>query len=114
MLALAAACQRARDTAYKAVMKPKEGTILTVASGIATKAAEMAEETDDLEVFIPAVIEYAEEVLNKTPEMLPVLKEAGVVDSGGQGLLEVIKADMMHSLVKRLITVRSNQVQVLL
>lgn len=91
VLALAAACQRARDTAYKAVMKPKEGTILTVASGIATKAAEMAEETDDLEVFISAVIEYAEEVLNKTPEMLPVLKEAGVVDSGGQGLLEVIK-----------------------
>lgn len=91
VLALAAACQRARDTAYKAVMKPKEGTILTVASGIATKAAEMDEETDDLEVFIPAVIEYAEEVLNKTPEMLPVLKEAGVVDSGGQGLLEVIK-----------------------
>ena len=91
VLALAAAWQRARDTAYKAVMKPKEGTILTVASGIATKAAEMAEETDDLEVFIPAVIEYAEEVLNKTPEMLPVLKEAGVVDSGGQGLLEVIK-----------------------
>ena len=91
VLALAAACQRARDTAYKAVMKPNEGTILTVASGIATKAAEMAEETDDLEVFIPAVIEYAEEVLNKTPEMLPVLKEAGVVDSGGQGLLEVIK-----------------------
>ena len=91
VLALAAACQRARDTAYKAVMKPKEGTILTVASGIATKAAEMAEETDDLEVFIPAVIEYAEEVLNKTPEMLPVLKEAGVVDSGGQGLLDVIK-----------------------
>ena len=91
VLALAAACQRARDTAYKAVMKPKEGTILTVASGIAAKAAEMAEETDDLEVFIPAVIEHAEEVLNKTPEMLPVLKEAGVVDSGGQGLLEVIK-----------------------
>ena len=90
VLALAAACQRARDTAYKAVMKPKEGTILTVASGIATKAAEMAEETDDLEVFIPAVIEHAQDVLNQTPEMLPVLKEAGVVDSGGQGLLEVI------------------------
>ena len=89
VLALAAACQRARDTAYKAVMKPKEGTILTVASGIATKAAEMAEETDDLEVFIPAVIEHAQDVLNQTPEMLPVLKEAGVVDSGG--LLEVIK-----------------------
>ena len=89
VLALAAACQRARDTAYKAVMKPKEGTILTVASGIATKAAEMAEETDDLEVFIPAVIEYAEEVLNKTPEMLPVLKEVGVVDSGGQGLVVI-------------------------
>lgn len=91
VLALAAACQRARDTAYKAVMKPKEGTILTVASGIATKAAEMAEETDDLEVFIPAVIEHAQDVLNQTPELLPVLKEAGVVDSGGQGLLEVIK-----------------------
>ena len=91
VLALAAACQRARDTAYKAVMKPKEGTILTVASGIATKAAEMAEETDDLEVFIPAVIEHAQDVLNQTPEMLPVLKDAGVVDSGGQGLLEVIK-----------------------
>ena len=91
VLALAAACQRARDTAYKAVMKPKEGTILTVASGIATKATEMAEETDDLEVFIPAVIEHAQDVLNQTPEMLPVLKEAGVVDSGGQGLLEVIK-----------------------
>lgn len=91
VLALAAACQRARDTAYKAVMKPKEGTILTVASGIATKAAEMAEETDDLEVFIPDVIEHAQDVLNQTPEMLPVLKEAGVVDSGGQGLLEVIK-----------------------
>ena len=91
VLALAAACQRARDTAYKAVMKPKEGTILTVASGIATKAAEMAEETDDLEVFIPTVIEHAQDVLNQTPEMLPVLKEAGVVDSGGQGLLEVIK-----------------------
>lgn len=90
-LGLAAACARARDTAYKAVMKPKEGTILTVASGIADKAAEMAEETDDLELFIPAVIRHAEEVLEKTPDMLPVLKEAGVVDSGGQGLLEVIR-----------------------
>lgn len=91
VLALAAACNRARETAYKAVMKPKEGTILTVASGIAEKASEMAQETDDLEEFIPAVISYAEEVLAKTPDMLPVLKEAGVVDSGGQGLLEVIK-----------------------
>ena len=91
VLALAAACSRARETAYKAVMKPKEGTILTVASGIAEKAAQMAQETDDLEVFIPAVIDHAEAVLAKTPEMLPVLKEAGVVDSGGQGLLEVIK-----------------------
>ena len=90
-MTLAAACQRARDTAYKAVMKPKEGTILTVASGIAARAAELAEETDDLEAFLPAVIEHAEEVLAKTPDMLPVLKEAGVVDSGGQGLIEVIK-----------------------
>lgn len=91
VIALAAACNRARETAYKAVMKPKEGTILTVASGIAEKASEMAQETDDLKEFIPAVISYAEEVLAKTPDMLPVLKEAGVVDSGGQGLLEVIK-----------------------
>lgn len=88
---LAAACQRARDTAYKAVMKPKEGTILTVASGIAEKASEMALVTEDLEEFIPAVIEHAAAVLEKTPEMLPVLKEAGVVDSGGQGLLEVLR-----------------------
>lgn len=89
-IALAKACDRATATAYKAVMKPKEGTILTVAKGISQKAAELAETTDDLEVFIPEVISYAEEVLEKTPEMLPVLKEAGVVDSGGQGLLEVI------------------------
>lgn len=88
---LAAACERAKHTAYKAVMKPKEGTILTVARGIAEKAQELQSETDDLEVFIPAVIQHAEEVLAKTPEMLPVLKEAGVVDSGGQGLVEVLK-----------------------
>lgn len=88
---LAAACERAKETAYKAVMKPKEGTILTVARGIAEKAIELAEITDDLEAFIPQVIEHAEAVLAKTPDMLPVLKEAGVVDSGGQGLLEVIK-----------------------
>ncbi len=87
---LAQACDRARATAYKAVMKPKEGTILTVAIGVAQKAAEMAETTDDLEIFIPEVLKHAEYVLSKTPEMLPVLKEAGVVDSGGQGLLEVL------------------------
>ena len=111
MIALAAACNRARETAYKAVMKPKEGTILTVASGIAEKASEMAQETDDLEEFIPAVISYAEEVLAKTPDMLPVLKEAGVVDSGGQGLLEVIKGAYDAFLEKRLITVQLLQVQ---
>ena len=88
---LASACERAKDTAYKAVMKPKEGTILTVARGIADKAAQMSEETEDLEIFIPAVIEHAQEVLLKTPDMLPVLKDAGVVDSGGQGLLEIIR-----------------------
>lgn len=87
---LAAACERATATAYKAVMKPKEGTILTVAKGAAEKARELAETTDDLEVFIEAVIEEAKNVLAKTPDMLPVLKEAGVVDSGGQGLLEVM------------------------
>lgn len=88
---LAQACERATATAYKAVMKPKEGTILTVAKGAAQKAAELAETTEDLEVFIPEVISYAEEVLEQTPEMLPVLKEAGVVDSGGQGLIEVLR-----------------------
>ena len=88
---LAAACERAKDTAYKAVMKPKEGTILTVARGIAEKASELAETTDDLEVFIPALLEEGDAVLAKTPVMLPVLKEAGVVDSGGQGLMEVLK-----------------------
>lgn len=88
---LAKACDRATATAYKAVMKPKEGTILTVAKGISQKAAELAETTDDLEAFLPEVISHAEEVLKETPELLPVLKEAGVVDSGGQGLLEVIR-----------------------
>ena len=87
---LARACERATATAYKAVMKPKEGTILTVAKGSSQKAAELAETTDDLDTFISEVIAYAQEVLSKTPEMLPVLKEAGVVDSGGQGLLEVL------------------------
>lgn len=87
---LARACDRATATAYKAVMKPKEGTILTVAKGASQKAQEMAETTEDLEVFLSEVIKYAEEVLAQTPEMLPVLKEAGVVDSGGQGLIEVL------------------------
>lgn len=91
VLTLAAACEKAKETAYKAVMKPKEGTILTVARGIADKALELAGTVDDLEEFIPEVIAHAEEVLAQTPEMLPVLKEAGVVDSGGQGLVEVLK-----------------------
>lgn len=88
---LAEACDKAVETAYKAVMKPKEGTILTVARGAADKAIDMVEETDDLCVFIRAVIDEAERVLKKTPEMLPVLKQAGVVDSGGQGLVVVLQ-----------------------
>ncbi len=88
---LSKACVRAVETAYKAVMKPKEGTILTVAKGIADKAVEMAAETDDLTVFMDEVIKYGDEVLGKTPDMLPVLKQAGVVDSGGQGLMQVLK-----------------------
>jgi len=88
---IALACQRATETAYKAVMKPKEGTILTVAKGISDKAATLAAETDDVEEFIAKLIEEAEFVLSKTPDMLPVLKEAGVVDSGGQGLVVVLK-----------------------
>ena len=91
VMTLANALDKAKETAYKADMKPKEGTILTVARGIADKGLELAETTDDLDEFIPQVIEHAEYVLSKTPDMLPVLKEAGVVDSGGQGLIEVLK-----------------------
>ncbi len=88
---MANALQKAVETAYKAVMKPKEGTILTVARGGAEKAALLVTETDDLVYFGSEVIKYMEEVLAHTPELLPVLKEAGVVDSGGQGLLEIMK-----------------------
>lgn len=88
---LTEAFEKAVETAYKAVMKPKEGTILTVARGTSEKAKELAEEgADDLEAFLGAVIEHARYVLSQTPEMLPVLKQAGVVDSGGQGLVEVL------------------------
>ncbi len=85
------AFQKAVETAYKAVMKPKEGTILTVAKGAADKALEIADETDDLCVFGEEIIKHADYVLSQTPEMLPVLKQAGVVDSGGQGLMQVLK-----------------------
>ena len=85
------ALQKAVETAYKAVMKPKEGTILTVAKGGADKALELIGETDDLTVFIDEVIKHADYILSQTPEMLPVLKQAGVVDSGGQGLITVLK-----------------------
>ena len=88
---LSDAFQKAVENAYKAVMKPKEGTILTVAKGAADKALEMAEETEDLCVFCDEVIKHADYVLSQTPEMLPVLKQAGVVDSGGQGLMQVLK-----------------------
>ena len=88
---LAEAMEKAVETAYKAVMKPKEGTILTVAKGAAEKAAELAPESEDLNAFIEDVLAHAEYVLSQTPEMLPVLKEAGVVDSGGQGLMQVMK-----------------------
>ena len=88
---LANACQKGVDTAYKAVMKPKEGTILTVAREIATKALEMSLETSDISEFIQSVLAHGYETLNKTPDMLPVLKEAGVVDAGGQGLLCILE-----------------------
>lgn len=88
---LCEACQKAVDTAYKAVMKPKEGTILTVAKGAAEKALELSDETEDVVTFVEEVIKQAEYVLDQTPEMLPVLKQAGVVDSGGQGLVQVLK-----------------------
>ncbi len=83
--------QKAVETAYKAVMKPKEGTILTVARGVAERAEALLDETDDLGIFIDEIIKEAERVLSKTPDMLPVLKQAGVVDSGGQGLVLVLK-----------------------
>lgn len=88
---LCEACQKAVETAYKAVMKPKEGTILTVAKGAAEKALELSDETEDVVTFVEEVIRQAEYVLDQTPEMLPVLKQAGVVDSGGQGLVQVLK-----------------------
>ena len=85
------ALQKATETAYKAVMKPKEGTILTVAKGISDKALLLNEETDDLVFFCQELIKEGDHVLGKTPDMLPVLKQAGVVDSGGQGLMQVLK-----------------------
>ena len=89
--AIAAAMERGVETAYKAVMKPKEGTILTVARAAADRAAELADVAEDLDAFFDGIFQHAEETLARTPEMLPVLKEAGVVDSGGQGLLEVFR-----------------------
>lgn len=91
---LAAACNRAAETAYKAVMKPKEGTILTVARAAADKAIELADQTEDVLVLTQEVVAAAEETLQKTPDMLPVLKQAGVVDSGGAGLLQVLKGGL--------------------
>ena len=89
---LAQACERAVETAYKAVMKPKEGTILTVAKGASLKARELADAGEtDLEKYLSEIIDHADYVLSQTPEMLPVLKQAGVVDSGGQGLMQVLK-----------------------
>lgn len=90
-VALARAIDKGVETAYKAVMKPKEGTILTVARGVADKALELADEADDLQPFFEDILTEARAVLEQTPEMLPVLKEAGVVDSGGQGLVTVLE-----------------------
>lgn len=100
---LASACDKAVETAYKAVMKPKEGTILTVAKGAAKRANDLAMAGErDLEKFISEVIKEAEVVLAQTPDMLPVLKQAGVVDSGGQGLVEVLKGGLDAFLGKEL------------
>lgn len=90
-IVLATAFQKAVETAYKAVMKPKEGTILTVARGMADKVLELSTEISDLEQLLDKVIKYGDIVLEQTPELLPVLKQAGVVDSGGQGLMQVMK-----------------------
>ena len=90
-VALARAVDKGVETAYRAVMKPKEGTILTVARGVADKALELAEDAEDLQTVLEDVLEEGRRVLAKTPDMLPVLKEAGVVDSGGQGLMVVLE-----------------------
>ena len=87
---IALAFDKASETAYKAVMKPKEGTILTVARAMGEKALEIHDEYDDIIAFLEAVLAYGDETLKKTPEMLPVLKKAGVVDSGGQGLMVIL------------------------
>ena len=106
----ARAFERAVETAYKAVMKHKEGTILTVAKGVADKAKELsANGVTDFDVFIPEVIAYGEEVLAKTPDMLPVLKQAGVVDSGGQGLIEFLKGCYNGFLGKEIVPVAAEQ-----
>lgn len=99
---LSDAFQKAVETAYKAVMKPKEGTILTVAKGMANRAAEICDETNDLIAFCEEVIKEGDHVLGKTPDMLPVLKQAGVVDSGGQGLMQVMKGALDSLLGKEI------------
>ena len=88
---LSAAMVRATETAYKAVMKPKEGTILTVARAMSTRASEIADQYTDIVAFAEEIITAGDDALEKTPELLPVLKQAGVVDSGGQGLMVVMK-----------------------
>ncbi len=99
---LANAFVRATETAYKAVMKPKEGTILTVAKGMSEKALELVTETEDVIDFAQKVIEHGDYVLSQTPEMLPILKQAGVVDSGGQGLMQVMKGALDGLLGKKI------------
>lgn len=96
VLDLAVALDKGVQTAYKAVMKPKEGTILTVARACAEAAAKLSLETDDMEIFLKGVVDYGHEVLAKTPDMLPVLKQAGVVDAGGRGLLYVLEGALKH------------------
>ena len=101
---LSDAFQKSVETAYKAVMKPKEGTILTVAKGMADRALELSDETEDLVTFCEKVIKEGDRVLDLTPEMLPVLKQAGVVDSGGQGLMQVLKGALDALLGKEIDT----------
>jgi len=94
---LARALQSASDTAYKGVMRPVEGTILTVIREGASEAADAARKSDDLRFMLERVLERCQQALERTPDLLPILRQAGVVDSGGQGLVYILEGMMRYA-----------------